>query len=762
MKSIGSFSIPLCLLLVSLFLILSPALSHQESKSEQLRELFRGIATGFGLPFESEEFPGDLGIDVTSLISNLQSLQSYKNETKKETIKSLEATRKTLEAYYKQCLTQHPGSKSVLALVNETLSRLENPRGLVTQVQKKHLEDELKTVGKAIPRFITFAGSEFGMILRQYTPLPRSNVSTFVSGFVSALLQVQVPSEQFEDDTWQNDNNEKKLGHIASILVEKQFGSKKSSEVALMELYSLLSSLALENKAMIQNQKELSEVFNQIVPVIFLSSEKLFKVVKQLNLSDKIIETGKIFFDEDPESFGKRIGELIKVIFDTVYVPPASRLDLVAFFTGLANGQKIPDSEEWTKKKEYMQSFSDILDSLAEADLNDRAAIRKTISRLINVLEQVGKEQRERILTYDQLYNLLRTNVPLMTTNEPLFLQIVEIESLEAKFVQTASSSRVQKYAKSGAEIRNYIEQVSTMITQSYTLKGLKSLLAGVIRQYGNKNETELKEADDFTNQTILEKAIGSIEKFKNSKGQKEEVFHLALDNLLDSFLAMQSRSGWNRRWDTYHLVGEVIPHLSKNREFLRKFYSKQWDKFVEVGNVYTSDKVEAGVKLGNLLNEGYKADPPKKVTLHLVQFFLGIFGRGEFEFAFGFWSSDANRNLYSGIIGELLNNPDNYTRCEDSVLKLFTSLKNIKEKPNGGGSDYQVCAEISGIYLPFILQNEAVLLRTIKQNNIMKEFLEAANQARFDHKLSGKIISDQIINLYKLMGGPEIKKKSS
>eukprot|EP01017_Pseudomicrothorax_dubius_P009217 TRINITY_DN13093_c0_g1_i3.p1 TRINITY_DN13093_c0_g1~~TRINITY_DN13093_c0_g1_i3.p1 ORF type:complete len:188 (+),score=31.03 TRINITY_DN13093_c0_g1_i3:102-665(+) len=186
-------SLKTSLFLLFLLLVVSPGYTLGERDPNELRDLIHGLASGIGVPFEDQEFRGSLGVDTNRLLDNLQRLQSYSKETQSETIEKLEDIRDALASLHSKYRRQKSDDKSIISILNATLIPLASPKKFLASVRRNKLESELVAVGKAIPRFITFAGSQFGMIVRHYSQGPRANISEFISGFLSSF-GLQVPS----------------------------------------------------------------------------------------------------------------------------------------------------------------------------------------------------------------------------------------------------------------------------------------------------------------------------------------------------------------------------------------------------------------------------------------------------------------------------------------------------------------------------------------------------------------------------------------
>eukprot|EP01017_Pseudomicrothorax_dubius_P051035 TRINITY_DN9753_c0_g3_i6.p1 TRINITY_DN9753_c0_g3~~TRINITY_DN9753_c0_g3_i6.p1 ORF type:complete len:145 (-),score=19.30 TRINITY_DN9753_c0_g3_i6:174-608(-) len=143
---------------------------------------------------------------------------------------------------------------------------------------------------------------------------------------------------------------------------------------------------------------------------------------------------------------------------------------------------------------------------------------------------------------------------------------------------------------------------------------------------------------------------------------------------------------------------------------------------------------------------------PPQKVQLHFYTFikhFSGVIHKDSFP------DVRVSKNQKDAIIdpiNQLIIKADDYSSCEDAVLKLFQGLNGIREGNEGTINRSFAKSFYMGVLPSFEPGKYVKLLQTIKANDLMKNFVAIANECRFDVISAGYELNSLINKLYNLM----------
>eukprot|EP01017_Pseudomicrothorax_dubius_P005374 TRINITY_DN11342_c0_g5_i1.p1 TRINITY_DN11342_c0_g5~~TRINITY_DN11342_c0_g5_i1.p1 ORF type:complete len:320 (+),score=110.14 TRINITY_DN11342_c0_g5_i1:117-1076(+) len=293
-----------------------------DAKAEKaMREFFKGLSEGQGLPV-SEEFLWNANFKVQDF-----NITEARNLLEGLGIFNVKEPRRTIDILNKICVlfrdlwatrwkSIEKDANFSKVIVRSTVTLKDSIPLVVNLFQKKKLGSKLYLTRHAAASESWFAlGRLFGNILREC-------IGTYTSLFLSGLstgLDRPVEVSYLIDNDFDSKNLDMKavIGHLLPLKRARTDKLAGLVHISFTQVYRELTKAAKENAQEVEKNENLKEIFTEILPAVFADTKNFVRIIEDEDLLANCGSVGKAL-PYDVETAGQRLGLVLKAVYDRI------------------------------------------------------------------------------------------------------------------------------------------------------------------------------------------------------------------------------------------------------------------------------------------------------------------------------------------------------------------------------------------------------------------------------------------------------------
>eukprot|EP01017_Pseudomicrothorax_dubius_P045951 TRINITY_DN802_c0_g1_i2.p1 TRINITY_DN802_c0_g1~~TRINITY_DN802_c0_g1_i2.p1 ORF type:complete len:725 (+),score=203.63 TRINITY_DN802_c0_g1_i2:124-2298(+) len=695
-----------------------------ETDAKRGLDFFRGIADTLDLRFEEEELRSAAINALKGLEKYVAPLGDYDEKNPEPVIEALEKLRyefahlPLIDLGWKAC-------SNAIATTMRIEEALAAPRQLLAEVRARRTIDDFRAIGKAIDKFSTFAGIQFGQIIKTHTPVLLKFLGGFAGGFDSSFR-------------WKNfvnmSANEDAANRSIADSMQLMGNSRENVLPELFKLNETFSKLTISLKPVLDQQPNLAQIFRVWIPKIFANKDFVKSTIERAGLTNKFVEAASLY-QSNPEEAGKRLGGLFYELATEV----KDDVDLSPFVAGLA-GLKSIDLSVIGWKDKLTPEFRKHIQELTYANPKNSTyylTVKQFVTSLVGIFEDLKHVNEWMIKPRHHFKHSIK------------FL-------LEKGFNE---------------DMDFYYQKVPLLLEDIFTSAGLflngsgiqaGDLMYSALTVFGDlfKEDGEGENAVEFINAFFDPNQTLSLKLEVNSdiiKDVKERMLGISQESsyayngiFKDAFTDITKLDSNSERFKTNYILFQasknIIPRLSKMDI---QFRSSVWRRLKLVYKIFLKKGCEghAGVEFRKLAEDLYAQQPPKDVVVYVPAFLEGF----THEPVIATWDTmDMSEDMSDNFRGL----EDYWNRYASNlakvVLRLTKSLEEISKKnfakifnnPNLQRILLTVNTELG-------MMTERQVEKTIEKRDLEDKISAALDAYKVDITLAGAIFREVFDDLY-------------